>query len=198
MLCLGGGGLFRAGHAGGEPEVTAQMLAGAKLLLGLPQPLGRVERPAKAALDVGPVLLGALAQGDVGQPLVRMDTAAGGIHRAGVLHRHPVGLDHLGGHGAGHKGRQQAVQVEVQPGLLVHRPVEQLELGVDGQQRGFQLLGARGRFGAEGSAEALFVGGHDGRRPALHGPPACGLHGVDQLVLRHPLLPRELVLDAEK
>ena len=68
------------------------MLPGAKLLLGLPQPFGRVERPAKAAFDVGAVFLGALAQGDVGQPLVGVDAAAGGVHRAGMLHRHPVGL----------------------------------------------------------------------------------------------------------
>ena len=106
VLCLGGRGLLRAGHAGGEPEGTAQMLAGAKLLLGLPQPFGRVKRPAKAAFDVGAVFLGALAQGDVGQPLVGVDAAAGGVHRAGMLHRDPVGLYHLGGHGAGHEGRQ--------------------------------------------------------------------------------------------
>ena len=55
MLCLGGRGLLRAGDAGGKPEVTAQMLPGAKLLLGLPQPFGRIERPAKAAFDVGAV-----------------------------------------------------------------------------------------------------------------------------------------------
>ena len=198
VLCLGGRGLLRAGDAGGKPEVTAQMLPGAKLLLGLPQPFGRVERPAKAAFDVGAVFLGALAQGDVGQPLVGMDAAAGGVHRAGMLHRHPVGLYHLGGHGAGHEGRQQTVQMEMQPGLLMHRAVEQLEFGVDGQQCGFQLVRLGGRLGTEGGVETLFVGGHDRRCAPLHGPPARGLHGVDQLVLRHPLLPRELVLDAEK
>ena len=174
------------------------MLPGAKLLLGLPQPFGRVERPAKAAFDVGAVFLGALAQGDMGQPLVGVDAAAGGVHRAGMLHRDPVGLYHLGGHGAGHEGRQQAVQMEMQPGLLMHGAVEQLEFGVDGQQRGFQLVRLWGRLGTEGGVESLFVGGHDRRRAPLHGPPARGLHGVDQLVLRHPLLPRELVLDAEK
>ena len=198
VLCLGGRGLLRAGDAGGKPEMTAQMLPGAKLLLGLPQPFGRVERPAKAAFDVGAVFLGALAQGDVGQPLVGMDAAAGGVHRAGMLHRDPVGLYHLGGHGAGHEGRQQAVQMEMQPGLLMHRAVEQLEFGVDGQQRGFQLVRLRGCLRTEGSVETLFVGGHDRRRAPLHSPPARGLHGVDQLVLRHPLLPRKLVLDAEK
>ena len=198
VLCLGGRGLLRAGDAGGKPEVTAQMLPGAKLLLGLPQPFGRVERPAKAAFDVGAVFLGALAQGDVGQPLVGVDAAAGGVHRAGMLHRHPVGLYHLGGHGAGHEGRQQAVQMEMQPGLLMHRAVEQLEFGVDGQQCGFQFVRLRGRLGTEGGVEILFVGGHDRRRAPLHSPPARGLHGVDQLALRHPLLPRELVLDAEK
>ena len=77
------------------------------------------------------VFLGALAQGDVGQPLVGVDAAVGGVHRAGMLHRHPVGLYHLGGHGAGHERRQQAVQMEMQPGLLMHRAVEQLEFGVD-------------------------------------------------------------------
>ena len=198
VLCLGGRGLLRAGDAGGKPEVTAQMLPGAKLLLGLPQPFGRVERPAKAAFDVGAVFLGALAQGDMGQPLVGVDAAAGGVHRAGMLHRDPVGLYHLGGHGAGHEGRQQAVQMEMQPGLLMHGAVEQLEFGVDGQQRGFQLVRLGGRLGTEGSVEILFVGSHDRRRAPLHSPPARGLHGVDQLVLRHPLLPRELVLDAEK
>ena len=88
--------------------------------------------------------------------------------------------------------------MEMQPGLLMHRAVEQLEFGVDGQQRGFQLVRLRGRLGTEGGVEILFVGGHDRRRAPLHSPPARGLHGVDQLVLRHPLLPRELVLDAEK
>ena len=131
MLCLGGGGLFRAGHAGGEPEVTAQMLAGAKLLLGLPQPLGRVERPAKAALDVGPVLLGALAQGDVGQPLVCRGAGAARLHGTGVLHGQPVGLDHLGGQGLGGKGGQQAVQMQMQSCSLVHSAVEQVEFCVD-------------------------------------------------------------------
>ena len=126
------------------------MLPGAKLLLGLPQPFGRVERPAKAAFDVGAVFLGALAQGDVGQPLVGVDAAAGGVHRAGMLHRDPVGLYHLGGHGAGHEGRQQTVQMEMQPGLLMHRAVEQLEFGVDGQQCGFQLVRLGGRLGTEG------------------------------------------------
>ena len=45
------------------------MLPGAKLLLGLLQSLGRIERPAKAAFDVGAVFLGALAQGDVASRL---------------------------------------------------------------------------------------------------------------------------------
>ena len=34
--------------------------------------------------------------------------------------------------------------------------------------------------------------------PALYGAPAVSLHGVDQLIFCHPLLPRKLVLDAEE
>ena len=105
LLCqlprLRGGCLRRAGHSGAEPQMTAQMHSGAQLLLGLVQLFRRVEAAPEAAFNVGAVLRGALLQGNVCPALVHRQPAAGGIHRTGMLHRHPVGLDHLGGHGFG-------------------------------------------------------------------------------------------------
>ena len=60
MLCLRRGGLLRAGHTGAEPQMAAQMVAHAQLLLGFAQPFRRVNGAAKAALDVGAVLRGVL------------------------------------------------------------------------------------------------------------------------------------------
>ena len=70
MFRFGGGGLLRAGHAGGKPQMAPQMVPGAELLLGLAQPFRRVERAAKAALDVGPVLGGGVVECNKGQPRV--------------------------------------------------------------------------------------------------------------------------------
>ena len=106
---LRGGCLRRAGHPGAEPQVTAQMHPGAQLLLGLAQLLRRVEAAPKAAFNVGAILRGALLQGNVCPALVHRQPAACGIHRTGMHHRHPVGLDHLGGHGFGGKLRPKAL-----------------------------------------------------------------------------------------
>ena len=60
MLCLRRGGLLRAGHTGAEPQMAAQMVAHAQLLLGLAQLLRRVEAVPEAAFNVGAVLRGVL------------------------------------------------------------------------------------------------------------------------------------------
>ena len=178
--------------------MAPQMIPGAELLLGLAQPFRRVERAAKAALDVGPVLGGVLFQCNMGQPLVGSRPAAARVHTARVLHCHPVGLDHLGGHGLGGKGGQKPLQVQVQCQFLVHRAVKEGKFSVKGQYAGFQFLGLGRCFRGQGRRQLAFVRGQHRVGPALYPPPAGGLHGVDQLVFRHPLLPREFVLDAEE
>ena len=60
MLRLRGGSLLRAGRADGKPEMAAQMIAGAKLLLRLAQAFRRVEGMPEAAFDVGAILGGVL------------------------------------------------------------------------------------------------------------------------------------------
>ena len=121
-----GGRLRRAGHTGAEPQVTAQMHSGAQLRLA--QLLRRVEAAPEAAFNVGAVLRGALLQGNVCPALVHRQSAACGIHRTGMLHRHPVGLDHLGGHGFGGKLCPKALQPQMQRGLLTYLAVKQGKL----------------------------------------------------------------------
>ena len=134
----------------------------------------------------------------MGFALVHGQPAAGGVHRIGVLHGHPVGLDHLGGHGLGGKLCQQAVQVQVQGRFLVHGAVEQVEFCVDGQNFGLQLGRFGCAFGGKGRRKAGLIRRHHRVGTAQHTPPARRLHGVDQLVFRHPFLPRKLVLNGKK
>ena len=125
---LRGGRLLRAGHTGAEPQMTAQMHSGAQFLLGLAQLFRRVEAAPEAAFNVGAILCGALLQGDICPALVHRQPAACGIHRTGMLHRHPVCLDHLGGHGFGGKLCPEALQPQVQRGLLTYLAVKQGKL----------------------------------------------------------------------
>ena len=202
LLCqlprLRGGRLRRAGYTGAEPQMTAQMHPGAQLLLGFAQLFRRVEAAPEAAFDVGAVLRGALLQGDVCPALVHCQPAACGIHRTGMLHRHPVGLDHLGGHGFGGKLCPKALQPKVQGGLLVYLAVKQGKFCKQRQQAVFELRRLRRGLRCQRSGKAALVGSHDRGGASQHLAPACSLHGVHQLVFRHPLLPRKLVLDGKK
>ena len=193
-----GGRLRRAGHTGAEPQMTAQMHSGAQLLLGLVQLFRRVEAAPEAAFNVGAVLRGALLQGNVCPALVHRQPAAGGIHRTGMLHRHPVGLDHLGGHGFGGKFCPKALQPQMQRGLLAYLAVKQGKLCKQRQQVAFELCWFRYGLRFQRGGKAALVRGHDRGGASQHPAPAGSLHGVHQLVLRHPLLPRKLVLDGKK
>ena len=193
-----GGCLRRAGYTGAEPQMTAQMHPGTQFLLGLTQLLRRVEATPEAAFNVGAVLRGALLQGDVCPALVHRQPAACGIHRTGMLHRHPVGLDHLGGHGFGGKLCPKALQPQMQRGLLAHLAVKQGKLCKQRQQVVFELCWFRYGLRFQRGSKAALVRGHDRGSASQNFAPARSLHGVHQLVFRHPLLPRKLVLDGKK
>ena len=193
-----GGCLRRAGYTGAEPQVTAQMHSGAQLLLGLAQLLRRVEAAPEAAFNVGAVLRGALLQGNVCPALVHRQPAACGIYRTGMFHRHPVGFDHLGGHGFGGKLCPKALQPQMQRGLLAYLAVKQGELCKQRQQFVFEQRRFRYGLRLQRSGKAAFVRGHDRGGASQHLAPARSLHGVHQLVFRHPLLPRKLVLNGKK
>ena len=202
LLCqlprLRGGCLRRAGYTGAEPQMTAQMHPGTQFLLGLAQLFRRVEAAPEAAFNVGAVLRGALLQGNVCPALVHRQPAAGGIHRTGMLHRHPVGLDHLGGHGFGSQLCPKALQPQMQRGLLAYLAVKQGKFCKQRQQVVFELCWFRCALRFQRGGKAALVRGHDRGGASQHLAPARGLHGVHQLVFRHPLLPRKLVLDGKK
>ena len=198
VLCLRCGGLFRAGHAGGKPEAAPEVRPGAERLLGLAQTLGRIEGTAKAAFNVGAVLGGILPQGDVGQPLVCRGAGAARFHGTGVLHGQPVGLDHLGGQRFGGKRGQQPLQMQMKPHFVPDPAVKQGKPCKQAQQLTLELAGLGRLGGRKCLSQPALVGGHHRRMPALYGAPAVSLHGVDQLIFCHPLLPRKLVLDAEE
>ena len=88
--------------------------------------------------------------------------------------------------------------MQVQCQFLVHRAVKEGKFSVKGQYAGFQFLGLGRCFRGQGRRQLAFIRGQHRVGPALYPPPAGGLHGVDQLVFRHPLLPRKLVLDGKK
>ena len=115
-----------------------------------------------------------------------------------MLHRHPVGLDHLGGHGFGGKFCPKALQPQMQRGLLVYLAVKQGKLCKQRQQAVFELCWFRYGLRLQRGGKAALVRGHDRGGASQHLAPARGLHGVHQLVFCHPLLPRKLVLDGKK
>ena len=173
------------------------MDAGAQLLFDRGQLLGRVEGTAKAALDVLAVGLGVLVQFEAGPPQVQLLPAPASA--AGVVARgQHVGVDDLGGHELGHGRRPFAVEVEAQRRAGPGRPVKKERPGKSGPDGGLQSAGVQRAAAGKGGGQLFFIGGHDRRALAQHAPPAGCLHGVDQLVFGHPLLPGEFVFLGKK
>ena len=80
----------------------------------------------------------------------------------------------------------------------MHRTVE-LQVFFKCRAHGDLKLGGVHRAGAgERLREPLFPRGENGRLLPEDRLPAVGLHGVDELIFLHPLLPRELVFRREK
>ena len=86
----------------------------------------------------------------------------------------------------------------MQRGLLAYLAVKEGELCKQRQQVVFELRRLRRGLRCQRSGKAALVGGHDRGSASQHLAPARGLYGVHQLVFRHPLLPRKLVLDGKK
>ncbi len=88
--------------------------------------------------------------------------------------------------------------MQVQPRFVVHRAVKQGKPCVNGPAARLSAPGL-GRLGwGKVPLPAGSRRGSSQGEPALYGAPAGSLHGVDQLVFCHPLLPRKFVLDAEE
>ena len=87
----------------------------------------------------------------------------------------------------------------MQRGLLTYLAVKQGKFCKQRQQVVFELCWFRYGLRLQRSGKAALVRGHDRGGASQHPAPArSGLHGVDQLIFCHPLLPRKLVLDGKK
>ena len=174
------------------------MIPHAQLLLRFAQPLRRVDGAPETAFDVGTVLCSVLPQGDMGTAFVQRGTGTAGVHGAGMLHGDPVGLDHLGGQCPGGKAGKQPLQMQVQRRFGTDLAVKEGKFCKNAAEPVTELLRHRCRLRGKGGGKPAFVGGHDRGAAPQHLPPACRLHGIDQLVFCHPFLTGKFVLDGKK
>ena len=90
-----------------------------------------------------------------------------------MFHRHPVGFDHLGGHGFGGKLCPKALQPQVQRGLLAYLAVKQGEFCKQRQQVVFELCWFRYGLRFQRGGKAALVRGHDRGGVSLRQRAAC-------------------------
>ena len=174
------------------------MIAGAELLLDARELVGRVDAAAEAALDVAAVLRLMLIRAEARAQRVRdLDHAIFARH-GGAADGQIVRADDLRRQELCEKRRPLVVKVQVEALFFMHRAVE-LQVLFKRRAHGDLKLGGVHRAGAgERLREPLFPRGEQGRLLPEDRLPAVGLHGVDELVFLHPLLPRELVFRREE
>ena len=190
--------LVRRARAPCEPQVAAQVVAGAELLLDARELVGRIDAVAEAALDVAAVLRFVLIGAQTRAQRVRdLDHAVFPGH-GGAADGQIVRADDLGRQELCEKRRPLVVKVQLEPAFFMHRTVE-LQVFFKCRAHGDLKLGGVHRAGAgERLREPFFPRGENGRLLPEDRLPAVGLHGVDELIFLHPLLPRELVFRREK
>lgn len=190
--------LVRRARALCEPQVAAQVVAGAELLLDARELVGRIDAAAEAALDVAAVLRFVLVGAQTRAQRVRdLDHAVFSRH-GGAADGQIVRADDLGRQELCEKRCPLVVKVQLEPAFFMHRAIE-LQVLFKCRAHGDLKLGGVHRAGAgERLREPFFPRGENGRLLPEDRLPAVGLHGVDELVFLHPLLPRELVFRREK
>lgn len=190
--------LVRRARALCEPQVAAQVVAGAELLLDARELVGRIDAAAEAALDVAAVLRFVLVGAQTRAQRVRdLDHAVFARH-GGAADGQIVRADDLGRQELCEKRCPLVVKVQLEPAFFMHRAIE-LQVLFKCRAHGDLKLGGVHRAGAgERLREPFFPRGENGRLLPEDRLPAVGLHGVDELVFLHPLLPRELVFRREK
>ena len=176
-------------RAAREPQVAAEVVSGAVLLLDEGELLRAVDAAAEAALDVIAVRL---------LPLVRAQAGAQGVRRldhaalpgvGGAADGEIVRADDLRREELREKRRPALVKVQAQGRLFMDGAVE-LQVRPEGIADGpLQLVGAERAGAGEGAGELLLPRVQRRRTLAEHALPAGGLERIDQLVLVHPLLP---------
>ena len=178
--------------------MAAEVIAGAAALLDARERLRGIEAAAEAALDVVVILRFALVRAKLGaQRVGRAHHAVlAGDRRAadGQL----VGADDLDRQELGEQRRPLIAEVKTEQRFFMGRAVKLqvfLKRRADG---GLQIVRVERARAGEGLGESLFPRGEQRRLLPKDRSPAGGLERIDELVLVHPLLSRELIFRGKK
>ncbi len=190
--------LVRRARAPCEPQVAAQVVAGAELLLDARELVGRIDAAAEAALDVAAVLRFVLVGAQTRAQRVRdLDHAVFARHGR-AADGQIVRADDLRRQELGEKRCPLVVKVQLEPAFFMHCTVE-LQVFFKCRAHGDLKLRGVHRAGAgERLRKPLFPRGENGRLLPEDRLPAVGLHGVDELIFLHPLLSRKLIFRREE
>ena len=169
--------------------MTAEMAAAAAALFDERKLLGGIYASAEAALDIDAVLALTLigaeprAQG-IGRThhtvFPRFRTAAEG---------QLVRADKFGGQELGEQRHPLVAEMEMKQTFPGDGSVEMQILSKCCADGGLYVVGIQCAGTFQGCREPLFPRCQQRRFLPQNRPPACGLEGIDELVLTHPLLP---------
>ena len=188
----------RRRHAAGEPEAAAQMVAGAAALLNERKLLRRIQAAAEAALDIVPILPFTLIGAQMRPQRVGRAHHAVLSRGGGASHGQLVRSDDLDRHELGEQRRPFVAEMKAERVLFMNGPVELQILRKRRKNAALQLAGTERSGAAQCIGQSLLPRCEQRRALTQHALPVRGLEGIDQLVLFHPLLPRELVFGREK
>ena len=167
-------------------------------LLDARERLGGVDAAAEAALDVAAVLRFVLVGAQTRAQRVRdLDHAVFARH-GGAADGQIVRADDLRRQELGEKRRPLVVKVQLEPAFFMHCTVELQVLFKCRAHGDLKLRGVHRAGAGERLRKPLFPRGENGRLLPEDRLPAVGLHGVDELIFLHPLLPGKFVLDGKK
>ena len=184
--------------APGKPEMAAEMVAGAGLLLDERELPRGIQTAAEAAFHIVPVLVLLFIGAQLcAQGVGRANHAVSACRRRAV-NGQIVGADHLGREQTGQQRNPPFPKMQRERlfcmGIAVKAQV--FPKGLADRVRKF--LAAQRAGAGKRRRQAFFPRGQHGRLLSQNGFPPRGLDGVHKLVFRHPFLPGKPVFRGEK
>lgn len=198
VLHIGTHGFAGRRLAPGKPEMAAEMVAGAGLLLDERELFWGIQTAAEAAFHIIPVFVLLFIGAQLcAQGVGRANHAVSACRRRAV-NGQIVGADHLGREQTGQQRNPPFPEMQRERlfcmGIAVK--VQVFPKGLADRVRKF--LAAQRAGAGKRCRQAFFPRGQHGRLLSQNGFPARGLDGVHKLVFRHPFLPGKPVFRGEK